>query len=135
MASDLAPYATDHEDTNGPGDARPTALKIIRDEKLDGRLTGKVFFITGGTGGIGIETARALHATGADVYITGQDHEKGKEAVTSIARNRKPGQVVFLNMHLDNLLNVREVGKKFLELSGGKLNVLICNAGMRDRSL
>lgn len=32
----LRPYANDHRDPNGPGDARPNALKIIRDQNLDG---------------------------------------------------------------------------------------------------
>ena len=72
----LAPYATDYADPNGPGDARPTALKIVRDQNLDGRLSGKVFLVTGGTSGIGRETVRALHATGADVYFTGRDNEQ-----------------------------------------------------------
>jgi NAD(P)-dependent dehydrogenase (short-subunit alcohol dehydrogenase family) len=128
--SSLAPYAADHEDTNGPGDARPTALKIIRDGKLDGTLAGKVFLITGGTGGIGLETAQAIHVAGADVYITGQSREKGEEAVASITGDGKPGKVVFLEMYLHTLSSVRDIGNKFLELSGGKLNVLICNAGM-----
>ncbi|OKL56699.1 hypothetical protein UA08_08011 [Talaromyces atroroseus] len=127
----LAPYAADHEDTNGPGDARPTALKVIRDQKLDGTLAGKVFFITGGTGGIGLETARAIHVAGADVYITGQNRENGEAAVASITGDGKPGKVIFLEMYLHTLSNVREVAKKVLELSGGKLNVLVCNAGIR----
>lgn len=129
MAPYLAPYAADHEDSNGPGDARPTALKIIRDEKHDGALAGKVFFITGGTNGIGVETARAIHVTGADVYITGQNRERGDATVTSIIGDGKPGKVVFLEMYLDSLQNVRDTAKKFLGLSGGKLNVLITNAG------
>jgi hypothetical protein len=40
----------------GPGDARPTALQIIRDEGLTGALTSKIFLITGVSSGIGIET-------------------------------------------------------------------------------
>lgn len=125
----LAPYAVDHENTNGPGDARPSALKIVRDEKLDGALSGKVFLISGGTNGIGVETARAIHVTGADVYVTGQNRERGEETVKTIAVDGKPGKVVFLEMSLDSLQSVRDVAKKFLELTGGKINVLITNAG------
>ena len=58
MSAILAPYASDHANPNGPGDARPTALKIIRDQGLDGSLVGKIFFISGGTNGIGVR----LHA-------------------------------------------------------------------------
>lgn len=130
MASNLAPYAKDHETTNGPGDARPTALKVIRDQGLDGKLTSKVFFVSGGTNGIGVETARAIHVTGADVFITGQNRERGLEVVEKIASDGKPGRVELLQMHLDSLDSIREAAKKFLELSGGKVNVLIENAGM-----
>lgn len=129
MTSILAPYAIDHEDPNGPGDARPTALKIIRDQKLDGSLVGKVFFISGGTNGIGVETARAIHATGADVYITGQNRERGTEVAEHIAGDGKPGKVEFLETNLGSLESVRETARKFLEVSGGKVNVLITNAG------
>jgi hypothetical protein len=37
-----APYAAAHATLNGPGDARPTAMQIIEDEGLVGKLTGKV---------------------------------------------------------------------------------------------
>lgn len=125
----LAPYAADHADTNGPGDARPNALKIVRDENLDGALAGKIVLITGGTNGIGVETARAIHVTGADVYVTGQNRERGQEAVKMITDDGKPGKVVFLEMSLDSLQSVRDTAKKVLELTGGQLNVLITNAG------
>ncbi|KAJ0336049.1 hypothetical protein COL922a_008434 [Colletotrichum nupharicola] len=88
----IAPYDKDHEDPNGPGDARPTALKVIRDQGLDGKLQGKVFFVTGCTNGIGVETARALHATGADVYITGRDTARGEEVVKRIIHDGKPAR-------------------------------------------
>ncbi|KAH9236283.1 hypothetical protein K456DRAFT_1891139 [Colletotrichum gloeosporioides 23] len=125
----IAPYDKDHEDPNGPGDARPTALKVIRDQGLDGKLQGKVFFVTGCTNGIGVETARALHATGADVYITGLDTARGEEVVKRIIHDGKPGKVVFIEMRLDSLASVRDAASKFLQLSD-TLNCLICNAGV-----
>ncbi|KAF5505414.1 Retinol dehydrogenase 12 [Colletotrichum siamense] len=128
MAS-TAPYANDHRDTNGPGDARPNALKIIRDEGLDGGLQGRVCLITGGTAGIGIETARAMHATGADVYITGRDTKKGVAVAESLASDGKPGKVAFLQMSLDSVKDVSAAAEQFLSMSE-KLNILICNAGI-----
>ncbi|KAI8652081.1 hypothetical protein NCS56_01424900 [Fusarium sp. Ph1] len=109
-----ASYANDHLNPNGPNDARPTALKIIRDEGLDGEFTEKVFLITGCTSGVGVEIPRAIHATGADVYITGRQADKGKEVVNRILADGKPGKKAAAN---------------FLELSK-TLNVLICNAGI-----
>jgi NAD(P)-dependent dehydrogenase (short-subunit alcohol dehydrogenase family) len=124
----LAPYDKDHDDPNGPGDARPTALKVIRDQCLDGRLQGKVFLVTGCTSGIGFETARALHITGADIFITGRDTENGCEVVKKITHDGKPGKVVFIEMHLDSLSSVRDAASKFRQMSD-KLNGLVCNAG------
>ncbi|KAL6854478.1 NAD(P)-binding protein [Trichoderma novae-zelandiae] len=129
--SPIAPYANDHRDTNGPGDARPTALKIVRDQALDGKLGGKVILVTGGSSGIGFETVRALHATGADVYFTGRDNEKGKEAEEELRRDGKGGKIRYMEMGLDSLRSVREFAAEFLRRTGGRVNILICNAGIR----
>jgi hypothetical protein len=45
----MSHYAESHRLTNlaGAGDARPTALQIIKDEELTGKLSDKVFLITG----------------------------------------------------------------------------------------
>lgn len=126
--SPIAPYDKDHEDPNGPGDARPSALKVIRDQELDGKLQGKVFLVTGCTSGIGFETARALHATGADVFITGRDMEKGHQVVERITHDGKPGNVIFIEMHLDSLFSVQAAASEFLKMSN-RLDCLICNAG------
>ena len=59
-----ARYSEVHANPAGVGDSRPTAADIVRDEDMTGKLVGKVFLITGYSAGIGIETARALLATG-----------------------------------------------------------------------
>jgi hypothetical protein len=69
-------YAEAHANPQGANDARPTALQIIEDEGLIGKLEGKVFSVTGVSSGIGIETLKALHATGAHVFGTVRDVEK-----------------------------------------------------------
>ena len=53
-------YEAVHANPSGPGDARPTALDIIKDQDLTGKLKGKNVLITGATSGLGLETARAL---------------------------------------------------------------------------
>ncbi|KAE9383545.1 hypothetical protein BT96DRAFT_39741, partial [Gymnopus androsaceus JB14] len=78
MTSPTDPYGPVHASPEGPGDARPTALQIIQDCSLLNALGGKVIFVTGTSSGIGIETVRALHATGADVYMQLRNVEKGE---------------------------------------------------------
>lgn len=73
-----------HSNPQGAGDARPTALQIIHDESLEGKLVGKVIVLTGGSAGIGIETARALSVTGATLIITVRDMKKAETALHGI---------------------------------------------------
>jgi NAD(P)-dependent dehydrogenase (short-subunit alcohol dehydrogenase family) len=121
-------YAAAHVDPKGPGDARPTALQIIQDEELEGKLQDKTFLITGCSSGIGIETARSLSATGAALYLGVRDIAKGESALHDIL---SPGRVELLKMDLNSLNNVRSAAKEFLERNKmGGLNVLICNAGV-----
>lgn len=124
-------YAEAHVNLNGPGDARPTALQIIKDENLINALPDKVALITGVSGGIGVETLRALHATGAHVFGTVRDLAKGQKVVDEIlASNPSGGKIDLIEMELGSLDSVRKAAKEFLEKSGGKLNLLILNAGI-----
>jgi len=66
----MSRYAHTFTKPEGPGDARPTALQIVQDEGHTGKLIEKVFLVTGVSSGIGIETMRALYATGGHVFGT-----------------------------------------------------------------
>jgi hypothetical protein len=46
------PYTKQHEEPQGPVDARPTALQVIEDGGLVGKLSDKVMIITGCTSGL-----------------------------------------------------------------------------------
>ncbi|CAI6332026.1 unnamed protein product [Periconia digitata] len=111
---------------NGPGDARPTALDILKDNDRIGTMKDKVFLLTGSSGGIGIETGRALAATGGKVYLGVRDLEKGKEALKEIL---EPGRVELLELDVGSMESVRTAAKTFLSQSD-KLNVLVNNAGI-----
>ncbi|KAJ8133550.1 hypothetical protein O1611_g79 [Lasiodiplodia mahajangana] len=119
-------YADAHKSTNGPGDARPTALQIARDEGLTAKMADKVFLITGCSSGIGVETAKALATTGAKLYLTARNITAAEKALASIL---KPGQVEIIEMDLSSLAGVKSGVDTFLAKSS-TLNVLICNAGV-----
>jgi NAD(P)-dependent dehydrogenase (short-subunit alcohol dehydrogenase family) len=114
------------ENLNGPGDARPTALQVIKDEGLEGKMTDKVFIVTGASAGIGVETGRAFAATGGKVFLTVRDMKKGETACKSFL---EPGRVELLEMDNNSLDSVRAAAKSFLSKSN-KLNVLVNNAGI-----
>ncbi|KAK7718329.1 hypothetical protein SLS64_002278 [Diaporthe eres] len=74
--------------------------------------------------------AKAIHLTGADVYITTRNLAKGKEVAEEIRADGKPGKVDVVQLELDSLDSVRTGAAEFLKKSGNKLNVLINNAGI-----
>ncbi|KAI5357933.1 putative short-chain dehydrogenase/reductase SDR, NAD(P)-binding domain superfamily [Septoria linicola] len=119
-------YGAVHQNLKGPGDARPTALQIIKDENLEDKWADKTVLITGCSSGIGIETAKALHETGATIYATARDLSKAKTALSSILDS---GRVHLLELDLNSLASVRKAAQTFLAQSK-KLNVLILNAGI-----
>jgi NAD(P)-dependent dehydrogenase (short-subunit alcohol dehydrogenase family) len=49
-----------------------------------GRLNGQIVVVIGGSSGIGLETARVARTEGADVVITGRDHERLEQAATDV---------------------------------------------------
>ncbi|KAH7153605.1 short-chain dehydrogenase [Dactylonectria macrodidyma] len=128
--SRIAPYAQQHLNVSGPGDSRPSALKIVEDQNLKGAWSGKVVLVTGcSPGGLGPEIARAMHATGADVFITARDIRNAEVVAEDILSDGKPGKVEILKLDLASLDAVREAARNFLKKSE-KLNVLINNAGV-----
>ena len=114
------------ENLRGPGDARPIALEIVRDNGLLHKMPDKTFIVTGASAGIGVETGRALAATGGRVFLTVRDMKKGEEACKTYL---DPGRVELLEMDNNSLASVRAAAKTFLEKSD-RLNVLVCNAGI-----
>ena len=126
-----AKYAAAHANPAGEGDARPTAMAIVEDEQLLGQWTDKVVLVTGASNGIGVETARALYATGAHVFSAVRDVKKGEEVAADIRRALpdSKGRMDVLQLDLDSLQSVRDCAAAFLAKSK-KLNVLICNAGV-----
>ncbi|MCJ1423737.1 hypothetical protein MMC29_001621 [Sticta canariensis] len=127
----MSRYVAVHAKPQGAGDARPTALQIVKDEGLDGKLADKVILITGGSSGIGIETARTLHATGARLFLPVRDIEKGQKVVDSIRSDDESNkaEIILIKMELDSLDSIRNGVKEILSKTD-RLNVLVANAGV-----
>jgi len=122
-------YAEAHLASNlgGPGDARPTALQIIKDNDLEGKLHDKVVLVTGTSSGIGVETVRALKATGAKIYATARNLSKARDALSDVVE--PGGNVELLLLDTSSLASVRAAAAEFLAKET-RLNVLINNAGI-----
>ncbi|KAI1420280.1 putative short-chain dehydrogenase [Xylaria sp. FL1777] len=130
MSSPFNPYADQHKDPKGPGDQRPTAIQVLEDNNLIQAWPGKVVLITGATSGIGIETTRAMYATGAQVFVLVRDPAKAQPIVADIINSTKGnGKIEIIQMDLDSLDSVKNAARQFLQKSS-RLNILINNAGV-----
>lgn len=93
-------------------------------------LSGKTALVTGATGGIGGAIARALHAQGATVVLSGT-----REAVLADLAKELGERVHFATANLsdpesvDNLVNAAETA------AGAPLDILVANAGITKDGL
>lgn len=100
------------------------------DEVLEGiDLTGKLALVTGGSGGLGAETARALASKGARVVFTARDLAKG-EAVAKGIRESTGNQAVSVEaLELGSLASIRAFAERFLA-EHDALHLLVNNAAV-----
>ncbi|KAF9232099.1 hypothetical protein BU15DRAFT_81612 [Melanogaster broomeanus] len=91
-------------------------------------MSGKVVLITGGTAGIGKETARVLLTKNAKVWITARDKSKGEAVLRELKTNTGKDAHLLL-MDLANLKSIKAAGEEFLSKET-QLNVLFNNAGV-----
>jgi 3-oxoacyl-[acyl-carrier protein] reductase len=88
-------------------------------------LQGKVAVILGGTGGIGVATARKLAAAGAAVVVCGQsDVQKAQDIAASLPGKGHVGQVVTITDSASLSVLADEVRKQF-----GRVDILVNTAG------
>jgi NAD(P)-dependent dehydrogenase (short-subunit alcohol dehydrogenase family) len=94
------------------------------DEVLAGvDLTGKRVLVTGVSAGLGVETARALTARGAEVVGAARDLDKARAATKDI-----PG-LELVELDLGSLASVRAAADK-LVAAGKTFDLVIANAGV-----
>ncbi len=92
-------------------------------------MSGKVCLVTGGTSGIGRETAARLAELGATVVVVGRDAERGRAAVKEIRRRAPGAEVDLLTADMSSLAEVRRLAAEVLQ-KYHRLDVLDNNAGV-----
>jgi len=99
------------------------------DEVLEGiNLKGKNALVTGGTSGLGFETARALSARGANVTIIGPSEVESKDAVEKLAL-LTGNAFEYGVFDLSKFDTVRGFANKWLA-NNSELHILINGAGV-----
>ena len=100
------------------------------DEILNGvDLSGKVALITGGTSGLGKETARALAVRGAAVIITARDQAKGDAVAADLREQTSHADIAAESLELGSIQNIRAFADRFASRHD-RIDLLINNAGV-----
>src|SRR3982751_467603 len=93
-------------------------------------LTGKVALVTGASGGIGGAIAKALHAQGATVVLSGTRAE-ALEAVKA----RLGGRAFIAPANLSDIASVEALPKAAEQAAGAGIDILVNNAGITKDNL
>jgi len=93
-------------------------------------LSGKVALVTGSGKGIGREIALRMALSGAKVVVSDILAEAGEEACKEI--RHKGGEAIFIPMDISDLAAV-EKAKEAVLAAFGRLDVVVCNAGITSR--
>ena len=101
----------------------PDALDLVRG--LD--WSDKRILITGANAGIGVETARALAATGAQVFMACRPRATAEAAQADVLATHPEARVRLLDLDLGDLESVEACAKAYPHDS---LDRLVCNAGV-----
>jgi len=91
-------------------------------------LSGKRVLVTGVSAGLGVETARALAAHGAEVVGAARDLDKAKRATVEVEKQAKFG-FELVELDLASLKSVRACADALLD-DGRTFDVVIANAGV-----
>ena len=104
-------------------------------------LTGQTIVITGGTTGLGLESAKRLAVGGANIILTARTTGKGEKAVSDVQQYLRDNgidnpMVSYKILNLDDLSAVKKVPELWSDVK--KIDVLMNNAGVMaipDRQL
>ena len=92
---------------------------------------GKVFVVTGGYSGVGLELCTMLYQASGSVFIAGRSKAKADSAISQIKRVHPTSQGIlhFLPLSLDDLATIKPAIEIFTSKES-KLHVLFNNAGV-----
>ena len=93
-------------------------------------LTGKTALVTGATGGIGAEIARALHGAGAHVVLSGT-----REAVLQELKGALGDRASVASANLSDAASVDGLVEAAEAAAGAPLDILVANAGITKDGL
>ncbi|TGO91503.1 hypothetical protein BPOR_0026g00270 [Botrytis porri] len=82
------------------------------------RQTGKVFIITGGTSGVGLELATILYKAGGKFYTAGRSEtnaQKCIEKIKSSFTSKSPGQLGFIKASAESFMKERDKARRLLK--------------------
>lgn len=97
---------------------------------------GKVFVVTGGYSGLGLQLCIMLYQAGGKVYVAGRSKEKAQSAISNVKAlpTASPGELIFLPISLDDLKTIKPAVEAFTS-SEERLDVLFNNAGVLNPPL
>lgn len=113
------------EASRPPFDATSTTDEVLADVDLSGHVAA----VTGASGGLGLETARALAARGAHVVLAARSSDKLAAAIDTIHAEIPDASLESLVLDLADVSSARRAAFDLLT-SVDRLDLLINNAGV-----
>lgn len=105
----------------------PTDLLISKGNLKEGQLAGKLVLLTGGGGGIGLESARSLLWLGAKVVIAESDRKRCEAAAKALENEVKSGNAFVAEADISDEKSVAWLCR-VVESKYGPVDVLFNNA-------
>jgi len=91
--------------------------------------TGRTAVVTGANGGLGLSTARALAAAGANVVMAARNQEKAREAEGRIRDGVPDASLTIVALDLGSLASVRQAAEE-IGAAHETIDLLVNNAGV-----
>ncbi|KAG9603599.1 hypothetical protein KCU77_g2548, partial [Aureobasidium melanogenum] len=110
-----------------------TAFNIMKDLDLTQlpSQAGKIILVTGGTSGLGRELVKCLAALGpAKIFFTGRNQARADEILADLNHRYPNVQTKFAQIDLASLSDIQRAVQLLIPQLDGRLDVLICNAGI-----